>query len=299
MPLTITFTFVAAPPLLPPFRSRRPTPASRTLLRASGQPSQQHSTSRRALLHLASISVLSTILPAPSSPATRCLPEGAAVTALTDVAWPPSMPFAASDFARFDERPDDVFYSFPRLVRHIDGPAVAALGSYYRSLLPMASDVLDVCASVEAYLPGQWPGRRVVAGVGMNEVEMQQNPALNEFAVRDLNVNPKLPYPDESFDLVMCNVSIDYLTKPVQVVQEMRRVLRKGGKVAISFSDRVFGTKAVSAWMSGGDQDHVYIVGAYLHYARGLAEPKVLDLTPRKGGKCTSDPLYVVQATKL
>lgn len=192
-----------------------------------------------------------------------------------------------------------MFYSSPRLVRHIDAGAISALSAYYDALLPSARDVLDVCASLEAYVPAQWPGRRVVAGVGMNEAEMRQNPALSESVVQDLNLSPKLPYPDESFDLVMCNVSIDYLTKPLEVVREIGRVLRKGGRVAVSFSDRVFGTKAVAVWMGGGDQDHVYTVGAYLHYAGGFAKPEVLDLTPKKGGRCTGDPLYVVQATKL
>lgn len=266
---------------------------------ACARPARASSPARRALLRAAALAVASAALPRARCSAARCLPEGAAPAALADVAWPDDIPFARSDFARFDETPDAVFYSSPRIVRHIDPPAVAALTAYYKGLLPDTADVLDVCASVEAYLPERWPRRRVVAGVGMNEVEMAENLALTENVVRDLNADPRLPFEDGSFDLVMCNVSIDYLTKPVQVAREMGRVLRKGGKAAISFSDRVFGTKAIAAWMSGGDQDHVYIVGAYLHYAGGFATPKVLDLTPRKGGKCTSDPLYVVQATKI
>lgn len=254
--------------------------------------------SRRAVLRLLPLSLIP-LLPSPSPSATRCLPEGAAGDALTNVDWPTDWPFTPSDFARFDDHTDDIFYSSPRLVRHIDSDAIAALTAYYATLLPSVRDVLDVCSSIEAYLPSQWPGKRVVAGIGMNDTEMKQNPALNESVVRDLNLNPKLPYPDESFDLVTCNVSIDYLTKPLEVVKDMRRVLRRNGKLAISFSDRVFGTKAVAVWMGGGNQDHVYTVGAYLHYAGGFAEPEVLDLTPRKGGKCTGDPLYVVQVSRL
>lgn len=184
-------------------------------------------------------------------------------------------------------------------MRHIDAGAVAALSAYYTTLLSDARDVLDVCASLEAYLPSSWPGKRTVAGVGMNAEEMKRNPALTEFVVRDLNGDTRLPYGDDSFDLVICNVSIDYLTQPLDVTREMRRVLRKDGKVVVSFSDRVFGTKAVALWMRGGDVDHVLTVASYLHFAEGFSQPMVSELTPRKGGKCTGDPLYVVQATKL
>jgi len=37
---------------------------------------------------------------------------------------------------------------------------------------------------------------------------------------QDLNVDPKLPFPDESFDVVTCVVSVDYLTRPLEVFKE-------------------------------------------------------------------------------
>ena len=65
-----------------------------------------------------------------------------------------------------------------------------------------------------------------VAGTGMNERELRANTQLTEFTQRDLNKTPQLPYKDRSFDVVTCVVSIDYLTKPVQILKEARRVLR-------------------------------------------------------------------------
>ena len=44
----------------------------------------------------------------------------------------------------------------------------------------------------------------------------------------DLNETPKLPYEDDSFDFVTNAVSVDYLTKPLEVMQEVRRVLKPG-----------------------------------------------------------------------
>ncbi len=33
-------------------------------------------------------------------------------------------------------------------------------------------------------------------------------------------MDPKLPFPDESFDVVTCVVSVDYLTRPLEVFKE-------------------------------------------------------------------------------
>ena len=60
----------------------------------------------------------------------------------------------------------------------------------------------------------------------MNERELRANTQLTEFTQRDLNKVPQLPYKDRSFDVVTCVVSIDYLTKPIQILKEARRVLR-------------------------------------------------------------------------
>ena len=38
-------------------------------------------------------------------------------------------------------------------------------------------------------------------------------------------------------------MSVDYLSKPVEVFREMHRVLKPGGKAIMSFSNRCFPTK--------------------------------------------------------
>ena len=46
---------------------------------------------------------------------------------LENVNWPAEMPFGPEDFARYDESKDDIFYSQPRFVTHIDDGAIGAL----------------------------------------------------------------------------------------------------------------------------------------------------------------------------
>lgn len=72
----------------------------------------------------------------------------------------------------------------------------------------------------------------------MNQYELSKNVQLDEYKVKDLNVDPKFPFEDASFDVVTCVVSVDYLNKPLEVFEEIRRVLRPGGKAIMSMSNR-------------------------------------------------------------
>ena len=51
-----------------------------------------------------------------------------------------------------------------------------------------------------------------------------------------------------SFDIVTCTVSFDYLCKPLEVMKEVGRVLKVGGMVILSTSNRCFPTKAGKAF---------------------------------------------------
>ena len=42
----------------------------------------------------------------------------------------------------------------------------------------------------------------------MNQYELSKNEQLEEYNVKDLNVDPKFPYGDNSFDVVTCVVSV-------------------------------------------------------------------------------------------
>jgi SAM-dependent methyltransferase len=200
---------------------------------------------------------------------------------------------------------DKAFYDRPRFVYHIDEGAVGALTKHYADVLPPSNSdgdaaVLDMCSSwVSHYPPGYKAGR--VVGLGLNGDELAKNEALTEWVVHDLNDDPTLPFPDATFDAVTNAVSVDYLARPLDVFREVHRVLKPGGTAHFSFSNRCFPTKAIALWTATGDADHVWIVGAYFHYAvaGGFTEPRAVDITPpRKLGGAT-DPMYVVSASKV
>ncbi|KAJ8750748.1 hypothetical protein K2173_015929 [Erythroxylum novogranatense] len=217
---------------------------------------------------------------------------------LKNVDWPEQFPFKEEDFQRFDESPDSSFYESPRFVTHIDDPAIAALTKYYSEVFPPSNtpgvSILDMCSSWVSHFPKGYKQDRIV-GLGMNEEELKRNPVLTEYAVQDLNVNPRLPFEDDSFDVITNVVSVDYLTKPLDIFKEMSRILKPGGLAIMSFSNRCFWTKAISIWTSTGDADHALIVGSYFHYAGGFEAPQAVDISPNPG---RSDPMYIVYSRK-
>jgi SAM-dependent methyltransferase len=202
----------------------------------------------------------------------------------------PALP--AHLFARVDESPDPEFYAAPRFVLHIDDATVAELTALYREELAPGSRLLDLMSSWVSHLPPDVAYARV-SGLGMNAAELAANPRLDDAVVRDLNREPALPYADASFDAVLCAVSVQYLTRPVEVFRDCARVLRPGGKLVIATSHRLFPTKAVAVWRSLGPDDRMRYLAACLARAGGFAAPRRIDRSPPQ-----ADPLWVAIATR-
>jgi len=196
-------------------------------------------------------------------------------------------------YARDDEAPDDHFYLPPRKVVHIDERAIAALGRLYAEVLPTGERLLDLMSSWRSHLPDGFHAREVV-GLGMNAEEMADNPQLTTHVVHDANREPRLPFDDEAFGGAMCAVSIQYVTHPLSLFREVRRVLRPGAPFVVSFSNRCFPTKAVSVWLNTTDAHHVELVQAYFEAAGGFARPVAENRSPGPDG----DPLYAVWARR-
>jgi hypothetical protein len=114
----------------------------------------------------------------------------------TNPNFPPSWPYTASDFERLDESPDELFYTQPRFVTHIDDDAIAALKSFYGETLRDGTDLLDLCSSWISHLPEQYRPRQVV-GLGLNDLELKKNTRLDRWVVQNLNENPVFPFADD------------------------------------------------------------------------------------------------------
>lgn len=155
--------------------------------------------------------------------------------------------FGLEGFTREDEAGDAAFYAQPRLIHHLDAACRAALGGLYARFLFPGARVLDLMGSWASHLPAGIPDLHV-AGLGMNGEELAANPILAERVVKDLNQRADLPWGDAVFDLVVCTASVEYLLRPREVMAEVLRVLKPGGRCVVSFSDRWFPPKAIRVW---------------------------------------------------
>jgi SAM-dependent methyltransferase len=199
--------------------------------------------------------------------------------------------FPEGFFRRADEGDDVAFYAMARLVTHIDADAIAAVGALYEELA-ITGDVLDLMSSWVSHFVA--PPRHLIV-LGMNAEELEANPLASERIVHDLNAIPRIPLPDESVDDVVCCVSVDYLTRPVDVFRDVARVLRPEGRFVCTFSNRVFATKAITAWLYADDEMRCRIVTEYFQRTKVFGPATVARRTPPDH---RGDPLYAVWATR-
>jgi SAM-dependent methyltransferase len=204
-------------------------------------------------------------------------------------------------FTRADESPDPAFYAQPRFVAHLDPGALLAVTQLYRTVLPEHGTILDLMSSWISHLPEELSFERVI-GHGLNAEELAANPRLDEYFVSDLNEAPSLPLADASLDAVLCCVSVQYLTAPLAVFREVRRVLRPQAPFVITFSDRFFPTKAVAIWQALDSEDRQKLVAMLLRRAGFGAIDTGAVLPPPEneegGGAHWRDPVYAVIARR-
>jgi len=158
--------------------------------------------------------------------------------------------------------------------------------------LGIDGDVLDLMSSWVSHFRSPPKHLRVL---GMNAAELDGNPMADERIVHDLNADPHIPLPDESVDDVVCCVSVDYLTRPVEVFRDVGRILRPSGRFVCTFSNRVFMTKAIRGWLYATDEDRGRIVAEYFRQSAVFETPTAGRRTPPDHG---GDPLYAVWAVR-
>ncbi len=101
---------------------------------------------------------------------------------------------------------------------------VAGLTDAIGGLPVPVEDVLDVWCGSRPYDDLLPAGARCVG------LDVEGNP----YGVADVVSNEFLPFPDASFDLVLCIQSFHYLDDPTGAVAEISRVLRPGGSALVS-----------------------------------------------------------------
>ena len=213
--------------------------------------------------------------------------------------------FSAEALSREDATPDSRYYKEPRFVQHIDDTAIEVVKNTYGRFLKDGMAVLDLMSSWKSHLPDGLNLRRVV-GLGLNDRELIKNSRLSETVVQDLNQYPRLPFESDSFDAVVCTVSVEYLNNPTAVFDEVARILRSNGYFIVTVSNRWFPTKAIRIWQELHEFERMGMVLEYFlrsggyknlqtYSFRGLPRPHDDKYFP---DLMYSDPVYAVWGQK-
>jgi SAM-dependent methyltransferase len=210
-------------------------------------------------------------------------------------------------FAREDEAKDPVFYARDRFVSHLDSTALLTVEWIIGELIAEPTPaLLDLMASWDSHIPPKIRPSRMT-GLGLNMNELSRNEVLSERVVHDLNADPRLPFEDAAFDVVLNTVSVDYLVKPFDVFREVGRLLKPGGLFLVIFSNRMFQEKAVKVWAESSEAERVELVRLFFRESGLFKEPEVFTSVgkPRPSDDkyahlgIPSDPIYAVYAERL
>lgn len=202
---------------------------------------------------------------------------------------------------KWDSSDDQLFYAEPRFVQHLDAGFRDRLTQLYRDRIPERAVVLDLMSSWVSHLPDDVIYERVI-GHGLNEKELAANRRLDSHWMHNINLNQEIPLKSGSVDAVLIVAGWQYLQYPEAVAAELLRITRPGGQVIVSFSNRMFFTKAPQVWADGSDRDHLGYVAEVL-MAQGWSKPELVAEETRAqglkglvGGK--GDPFFSVMATR-
>ena len=99
-------------------------------------------------------------------------------------------------------------------------PAVPPSAGEYR--------VLDAGCGMD--LRVELPANAHVVGIDISEAALARNATVDERIVGDVET---FPFPDESFDLIVCHDVLEHLDDPVAATRNLARALKPGGELDV------------------------------------------------------------------
>ncbi len=198
-----------------------------------------------------------------------------------------------------DNSNDEIFYSTPKLVHHLDAGFRDRLTKLYTELIPKNSIILDLMSSWVSHLPKNIKYKKII-GHGLNEVELKSNPRLDSYWVQNLNINQSLLLDQSCIDICTIVAGWQYLQEPEAIACELKRIIKPGGLLIISFSNRAFWHKAPSIWIDSTSEQRLNYISAIL-VSQGWPPPDTIkEETISKNIfnilKTPGDPFYSIVA---
>ena len=217
--------------------------------------------------------------------------------------WPPAWPF-----------PDDfmvVLSPQTGVGGGFDAQSIGAIQGHLDYFMEDGSSVLEIGAVVDSVLP---PNKSFGNSVGVRMVERAlTNAGGMSVETELLDECGKLPFESGTFDYVVLSSGIEYVKNPQDLLCDVLRVLKAGGKCFTAFSSKGLEEtlSPLKMWTTMNDEQKIWIAGAYYHYAGGDGYQKIegYDLLggaeegamvfSEKSDDSNEQAVYCVQAQKI
>jgi len=146
----------------------------------------------------------------------------------------------------------------------------AALGL----LIPEGARILDLMTGLHTHMPDA-VRPEAVFGLGLSAETLTHNDHLDAAVLEDVNDAPHLPFADASFDAVTLVSAVLYARRPVELFQEVERVLKPGGVIVVAWSGETIPSKVGSIWWS--NKTRSALLSALMAEAGGFGEVRQLE----------------------
>lgn len=127
-------------------------------------------------------------------------------------------------------------------------------------LVPYERKVLDVGCGKGLLLPFLLRKKCEVSGIDILPQENMDGGALTYKQV-DLDITPNIPYPEETFDVIILADFIEHIRNPEAILNEVRRTLKSEGRVIIS-------TGNIALWL----YRVLLLLGSFPYGRRGILD---------------------------
>jgi SAM-dependent methyltransferase len=182
------------------------------------------------------------------------------------------------------------------------GDAPAAVALHVRELIERLSaetrpNVLDLTAGALSFIPENIAAPKIV-GLGRDGSALAANPMLTEHHVQDIAHDVRLAFDDHSFDIVIGTFTMDHLTRPAELFNEVCRVLAPGGLFLAIYSRDLVPRRFISTWKAPGDDERLLSTLEAFVRSDLFESPRVFVAghTPHAIGRAAIAPVYVVYA---
>ena len=201
---------------------------------------------------------------------------------------------------KLDESNDEIFYSDPKFVYHLDANFRNYLSSIYKKEIKDHSIVLDLMSSWDSYLPSEKKYKKII-GHGLNRAELERNQSFNSFWIQNFNLKQDIPLDNGSIDCCLMVAAWQYLQYPENLTKEIARILNDEGKIIVSFSNRAFWHKAPNIWTASDEEERLKYVRKVL-ITNGFKEPTIIKKFNNQSFNflpfLNNDPFYCLIACK-